>query len=118
MRISDWSSDVCSSDLNREWVVARRARTKHLIELGGLVAKARLVELADDDRALLYGAFLDPAQQFHSADGDALKLRLKRRGTRAFADESSDDRRVGKEWVSTCKSRWAPYPEKKKKTKT
>src|SRR3546814_577354 len=33
---------------NREWVVARRARTKHLIELGGLVAKARLVELADD----------------------------------------------------------------------
>src|SRR3546814_11872000 len=41
---------------NREWVVARRARTKLLIELGGLVAKARLVELADDDRALLYGA--------------------------------------------------------------
>src|SRR3546814_13178685 len=89
MRISDWSSDVCSSDLierarsrydNREWVVARRARTKHLIELGGLVAKARLVELADDDRALLYGAFLDLAQQFHSADGDALQLRLKRRG--------------------------------------
>src|SRR3546814_3703683 len=88
MRISDWSSDVCSSDLNREWVVARRARTKHLIELGGLVAKARLVELADDDRALLYGAFLDLAQQFHSADGDALKLRLKRRGTRPFPDEA------------------------------
>src|SRR3546814_10129322 len=46
---------------NREWVVARRARTKHLIERGGLVAKARLVELADDDPALLLGAFLDLA---------------------------------------------------------
>ena len=33
--------------------MARRARTRHLIELGGLVAKAGLVELADDDRATL-----------------------------------------------------------------
>jgi hypothetical protein len=73
---------------NREWVVARRARTKHLIELGGLVAKAGLVELADDDRAMLYGAFLDLAQQLRDIDGDALKLRLKRRGTRAFAEEA------------------------------
>jgi hypothetical protein len=39
----------------------RRERTRHLIELGGLVVKAGLVELADDDRALLYGAFLDIA---------------------------------------------------------
>jgi hypothetical protein len=68
--------------------VTRRARTKHLIELGGLVAKAGLVELADDDRAMLYGAFLDLAQQFQGAESDALKLRLKRRGTRAFAEEA------------------------------
>lgn len=68
--------------------MARRARTKHLIELGGLVAKAGLVELADDDRAMLYGAFLDLARQLRDTDGDALKFRLKRRGTRAFADES------------------------------
>ncbi len=69
-------------------MVAWRARTKHLIELGGLVAKAGLVELADDDRALLYGAFLDLAEQFRNVDGDTLKLRLKRRGARAFADEA------------------------------
>src|SRR3546814_2922153 len=43
----------------RGWVVARRERTRHLIELGGLVQKAGLVELADDDRATLYGALLD-----------------------------------------------------------
>ena len=33
----------------------RRERTRHLIELGGLVQKAGLVDLADDDRATLYG---------------------------------------------------------------
>lgn len=75
---------------NRTWVVTRRARTKHLIELGGLVMKAGLVELADDDRALLYGAFLDLTAQLKGPDGEALKLRLKRRGTRAFADEAGD----------------------------
>ena len=42
----------------------RRERTRRLIELGGLVQKAGLVELAHDDRALLLGAFLTVA------DGD------------------------------------------------
>ena len=39
----------------------RRERTHHLIELGGLVQKAGLVDLTDDDRATLYGAMLDLA---------------------------------------------------------
>ena len=42
----------------REWQVKWRERTRQLIELGGLVIKAGLFELADDDRATLYGAFL------------------------------------------------------------
>jgi len=67
--------------------VTRRARTRHLIELGGLVAKAGLVDLADDDRAMLYGAFLDLAQRLRDAEGEAQKLIWKRRGARAFADE-------------------------------
>jgi hypothetical protein len=62
--------------------VSRRARTKHLIELGGLVAKAGLVERAGDDRAMLYGAFLDIAQQLEGDDADTRKLRWKRRGAR------------------------------------
>jgi hypothetical protein len=66
----------------REWVVARRERTRHLIELGGLVQKAGLVELADDDRATLYGALLDLAAKARE-DGNALAL-WKRRGKRAF----------------------------------
>ena len=42
----------------RDWAKARRERTRHLIELGGLVQKAGLVELVDDDRATLLGAFM------------------------------------------------------------
>lgn len=68
--------------------MTRRARTKHLIELGGLVAKAGLVDRAGDDRATLYGAFLDIARQLESDDADTQKLRWKRRGARAFADEA------------------------------
>lgn len=70
----------------RGWVVARRERTRHLIELGGLVQKAGLVELADDDRATLYGALLDLAARARD-DGNALAL-WKRRGKRAFDAEA------------------------------
>ncbi|WP_031304863.1 conjugal transfer protein TraD [Sphingobium quisquiliarum] len=67
----------------------RRERTRHLIELGGLVQKAGLVELTDDDRATLYGALLDLAIK---AQDDSNTLALwKRRGRRAFeAEEKSD----------------------------
>ena len=62
----------------------RRERTRHLIELGGLVQKSGLVELADDDRATLYGAMLELAGR--AGDGEALAL-WKRRGKRAFDAE-------------------------------
>lgn len=68
--------------------MARRERTKHLIELGGLVQKAGLVALADDDRALLYGAFLDLANRMQGGDGEQAKLLYRRRGSRAFATEA------------------------------
>ena len=69
---------------SRAWVVQRRERTRHLIELGGLVQKAGLVELTDDDRATLYGALLDLAGRARGDDaGDVLAL-WKRRGKRAF----------------------------------
>jgi len=65
--------------------VERRERTRHLIELGGLVAKARLDDLTHDDRAVLYGAFLELADRLRAADGDAERLLWRRRGQRAFA---------------------------------
>lgn len=68
--------------------MARRERTRHLIELGGLVQKAGLVELADDDRATLYGAMLELAARARGNDaGNVLSL-WKRRGKRAFDAEA------------------------------
>jgi hypothetical protein len=81
-------------DDKRQWVQDRRARTRHLIELGGLVLKADLVELLDDDRATILGALLDVAGQLRGAD-DAepahLRARWRRAGMRAFeADKDAD----------------------------
>lgn len=66
----------------------RRERTHHLIELGGLVAKAGLVDLTADDRAALYGAFLELADRLQAPDGEGAKLLWRRRGQRAFASEA------------------------------
>ena len=73
----------------RDWAKARRERTRHLIELGGLVQKAGLVELVDDDRATLLGAFLEIADRLRGADEAEddpchLATRWRRRGLRAF----------------------------------
>lgn len=69
----------------RDWAVQRRERTRHLIELGGLVIKAGLVDLTDDDRATLYGAFLTVADRLRSEERvNALTL-WQRKGKRAFA---------------------------------
>ncbi|EJU09652.1 conjugal transfer protein TraD [Sphingomonas sp. LH128] len=66
----------------------RKERTRHLIELGGLVQKAGLVDLTDDDRATLYGAMLELAGRARGEDaGDVLAL-WKRRGKRAFDAEA------------------------------
>ena len=62
----------------------RRERTRHLIELGGLVRKAGLVELMDDDRAALYGALLEIAARLRADDGSNSLVLWRRRGKRAF----------------------------------
>ena len=54
----------------REWAVKRRERTRHLIELGGLVAKAGLDDLVGDDRATLYGAMLTIAERLRTGERD------------------------------------------------
>lgn len=72
----------------REWVVKRRERTRHLIELGGLVVKAGLVDLTDDDRATLYGAFLTVADRLRGEEGSNALALWQRKGRRAFSDEA------------------------------
>jgi hypothetical protein len=68
--------------------VERRERTRHLIELGGLVQKSGLVELAGDDRATLYGAMLDLAGRANGDDSANALALWKRRGKRAFDAEA------------------------------
>lgn len=50
----------------RTWQIERRKRTRHLIELGGLVVKAGIVDLTGDDRSLIYGAMIWVAQKLNS----------------------------------------------------
>ena len=64
----------------------RRARTRQLIELGGLVAKAGVVELVDDDRAVILGLLTDAAARLRSADRETQLTLWRRRGKRAFED--------------------------------
>src|SRR3546814_17982535 len=86
MRISDWSSDVCSADL-RDAAVGRDE---------GEIATRR-IEAADGDRRAL-GA---------KAEG---RLDI----AKGYGAARSEERRVGTECVSTCRSRWSPYHSKKK----
>lgn len=74
----------------RAWVVKRRERTRHLIELGGLVQKAGLVELTRDDRAALYGAFLTLAVMLKADDAESALALWRRRGRRALEAEAFD----------------------------
>lgn len=74
----------------REWVVKRRERTRHLIELGGLVAKAGLVELTGDYRAAIYGALLTAADRLRDDDREQTLVRWSRRGHRAFVAEMAE----------------------------
>ncbi|MDO8322139.1 MAG: conjugal transfer protein TraD [Phenylobacterium sp.] len=62
----------------------RRDRTRHLIELGGLVQKAGLADLTDDDRATILGGLLGLADTLQGEGGAALREVFRRRGLRAF----------------------------------
>jgi hypothetical protein len=72
-------------DDQRDWVVKRRERTRQLIELGGLIVKANLVELTDDDRAVLLGLLIDAAAKLRDEQREQALMLWRRRGQRAFA---------------------------------
>lgn len=68
----------------------RRERTRQLIELGGLVAKAGLVELTDDDRNVIFGVLVEAAATLQSDRRDEVLVLWRRRGRRAFDDASAN----------------------------
>src|SRR3546814_18301498 len=100
MRISDWSSDVCSSDLPDAEAHGQRIECD--------IAPGLVVE---GDRNLLFQAvsnLLDNAIKY-GGDGGAVSVRAVRTGAATEIVVRSEERRVGKECVSTCRSRWSPY---------
>lgn len=71
----------------RAWQVKRRERTRQLIELGGLVVKAELVELTGDDRAVILGLLIEAAAKLRGDDREQALTLWRRRGMRAFAQK-------------------------------
>src|SRR3546814_1306942 len=90
MRISDWSSDVCSSDL-----LFRRA----FLAIGPIKVRPLRERAAFDHRRQVDP--VDPRRGPHAG-----KARERRQQVDPLR---SEERRVGKECVSTCRSRWSPY---------
>jgi hypothetical protein len=66
------------------WQVERRKRTRHLIELGGLVVKAGIVDLTGDDRATILGALLWMADKLKSDQGERARVLWAAKGKQAF----------------------------------
>ena len=82
----------------RAWQVERRKRTRHLIELGGLVVKAGIVDLTVDDRATIFGALLWIADKLKSDQGERARVLWAAKGKQAFeadpAPHNGTDRTV------------------------
>jgi hypothetical protein len=76
----------------RTWQVERRKRTRHLIELGGLVVKAGIVDLTNDDRATILGALLWMADKLKGGQGEQARALWVAKGKQAFeADSATHD---------------------------
>src|SRR3546814_13887988 len=106
MRISDWSSDVCSSDLVRKGVgtmilslceAAARAEGFAALELSATMAGVPLYR----------GFGFADVRAFEDSGVPLILMRKP-------ISDRSEERRVGKECVSTCRSRWSPDHYKKK----
>src|SRR3546814_13955611 len=106
MRISDWSSDVCSSDLLFRLAFAER----------------------DRDVGVDFSLWIEVRRDLIMRRRGEGGTHRDRRGRQGESDPhaacppfpipasiKSEERSVGKECVSTCRSRWSPYQKKKKK---
>ena len=69
----------------------RRERTRQLIELGGLVSKAGLVELTDDDRAVIFGILVEASATLRGVERETAIVVWRRRGKRAFDNNAGGD---------------------------
>lgn len=75
----------------RTWQIERRKRTRRLIELGGLVVKAGVVDLTGGDRATIYGALLWMADKLQSEQGEHARGLWTAKGKQAFEVEHKEE---------------------------
>src|SRR3546814_17739059 len=111
MRISDWSSDVCSSDLPTTCVAMTESLSPRImpfvLSFSLHVAIGALLWITPPVR--------DGGRVSHRGDTqEAIVVELiPLDDSKAGLSERSEERRVGKECVSTCRSRWCPVRSKK-----
>src|SRR3546814_15916656 len=129
MRISDWSSDVCSSDLPTEgaydmgWLVrAVRLAAKYDIKVvigtptdtppAWMTQKyPEVLRIDGDGKRLGHGGrrqFSISSTLYRQFSRDIVSHMADALGTEPNVMGSTEERRVGKEWVSTCRSRGSP----------
>src|SRR3546814_15292160 len=106
MRISDWSSDVCSSDLKES------KRVDDFIVFAMSAATQALNDAnwhpSTEEEKCRSGTMIGSG--IGGLEGIAeTALILHEKGPRRVSPFRSEERRVGKECVSTCRSRWSPY---------
>src|SRR3546814_12365950 len=105
MRISDWSSDVCSSDLCANVVAPMRHGIQVRPDDHALcrAVPALQTDIGIPGKILVYGKSVLATNDLQRVVGFLLALSVGNAGDR------SEERRVGKACVSKCRYRWAPY---------
>src|SRR3546814_11840314 len=103
MRISDWSSDVCSSDL-------AESLNGRPIDPGTTDLEEQKVLNIVEEMAIASGIPVPPVYVMEDESINAFAAgHTPQDAVIGVTRGRSEERRVGKECVSTCRSRWSPY---------
>src|SRR3546814_19365376 len=108
MRISDWSSDVCASDLRTPFSMMRTQTLEVMMSMYQSIGTAsdRVMEAPVAGLELEFGRGAGEALAHRFLEAEEADFRWDARVEERWI--RSEERRVGKECVSTCRSRWSP----------
>src|SRR3546814_15156840 len=113
MRISDWSSDVCSSDLCKAGARPAELRPPTMSQLCGMVGRGGVEPPTSRLSGVRSNHLSYRPPLSHPIRQKPFGLARPARAPLPAREDRSEERRVGKECVSTCRSRWSPYHYKK-----
>src|SRR3546814_1791542 len=105
MRISDWSSDVCSSDLGYDGILASNPELAVGTVNGPVNCSSGKITGIEGTLRLDFADFTDTFDGF----GGSFSITYADASVDDQTSARSEERRVGNECVSTCRSRWSPY---------